>query len=474
MSRRRPRSRRERASTLQEQHEPIRRRTAPPPGRDERTLRERIQTFTFQDRFKGDFERAIRLYFGEEALQNNVFTVDEQALPGFQEWYFFDYATSGKERIIDLFAREVGPRLPAAQRQMFDDWRRVNRYRLFEVQRVEPGVGETLQDLLSGDVFELNDISASYGLTRWQIILARPIVTEGRWHFTGSTTSLPPTFKPDILDFARELWKKYQAQHPQASVDDFYRDRGLDLYRRIQEIASTPPTICTPEGHPVMGSTARYAVTDPDAVRERLDQTEEFVSVGPADEDRQALAYVWLLTGRSRVPEVPVERGLRLETNWMADEAEKETYRSLGDVRLWRDRLELLCLSRERLEAGKGLLQEILGRRFIRHLGDDFKDIVHETFQEPSSSRRRTRTLPRKEWALARQMAAEQLKEWPDTSIPALGGKSPRQAASDPAMREQLEEMLKAIEYTEEQKRRAGEPCMDIADLRRELGLPPR
>lgn len=54
-----------------------------------------------------------------------------------------------------------------------------------------------------------------------------------------------------------------------------------------------------------------------------------------------------------------------------------------------------------------------------------------------------------------------------------LGGKSPRQAAGDPQMRERLEEVLKVVEYNEEQKRRAGEPYMDIADLRRELGLPP-
>lgn len=52
-------------------------------------------------------------------------------------------------------------------------------------------------------------------------------------------------------------------------------------------------------------------------------------------------------------------------------------------------------------------------------------------------------------------------------------GKSPRQAAGDPQMRERLEEVLKVVEYNEEQKRRAGEPYMDIADLHRELGLPP-
>lgn len=472
MSRRQSGRRRAHAPVFREPGEPVRRRVAPPPSRDERVLRERIQRFAFQSRFKDDFERAIRLYFGEEALQGNILAVDEEDLPSFQEWFFFDYVSSEGERIIDLFAQEIGPRLPVAQRQMLDDWRRVNRYRLFEVQRVEPGIGETLQDLLSGEVFELHDISASYTLTKWQTILARPIVTEGRWHFTGSALSLPPLFKHDILGYARELWEKYRTQQPQASLDDFYRDHSLDLRRRMWEIASTPPAVFTPEGHPVVSSKARYFVTNHDAVRKRLDQAEEFIFVGPADEDRRALGYVWRLVGRSRVPEVPVERGLMIQTN-LTDET-GESYRSLGDVRLWRNRMELLCLSRERLEAGKALLREILGRRFIHHLGDEFKDIAEEAFQERTPAQPRRRVLSHEERAIAQQMIAEQRKAWLDTSIPALDGQSPRQAASDPQMRERLEEVLKIIEYNEERKRRDGEPYMDVADLRRELGLPPR
>jgi len=47
-------------------------------------------------------------------------------------------------------------------------------------------------------------------------------------------------------------------------------------------------------------------------------------------------------------------------------------------------------------------------------------------------------------------------------------------ASRDSGSREQLEEPLKAIEYMEEQRRREGKPYIDVADMRRELGLPPR
>jgi hypothetical protein len=416
----------------------------------------------------------MRLYFGEKAFQDSVLTLDEEKIPGFQEWYIHDYVTSEGEHIIDLFADEVGPRLSAAQRRMLDDWRRTNRCRLFEVQAVEPGVGVTVQDLLSGEVFEVNDISASHTLVKWQMFLARPLLTEGRLHFTGSGIPLPPMVKTDLLGFGQELWEKYGAEHPQASLDDFYRDHSLDLYLCAQEIATTPSPVYTAEGHPVMAGTARYAVKDPRAVEERLDQAAEFVYAGPAAEDETALAYVWLLRGRSRVPETPIEgRGLMLRGEWTTGPGEP-AYRSLGDVRLWRNRLELGCLSRERLAAGKMLLRRVLSR-LIRHQGDEFRDMdTMLASAEPSPPTYKEEIPAEVEEALTRQMLDTQRAEWLDAPIPALGGKSPREAARDPAMREQLEELLKTLEYVEEQKRREGKPCIDITNLRRELGLPPR
>ncbi len=478
MSRKRSHKKKRPQASQRRQKQP-RRRTAPPRSRNERVLRERIQKFTYQMRFGDDFKHAIRLYFGEEALQDNVLTLDEKDMPGFQEWYINDYVTSEGERIIDLFAREAGPRLPTAQRQILDDWRRTNRYRLFEVQKVEPGVGETVQDLLSGEVLEVNDISSSYVLVKWQVILARPLLTEGRLDFTGAMIPRPPMEKLAILNFSRELWKKYQAQHPQASLDDFYRDHSLDLYHHLMEIATAPPPpVYTPEGHPLTFSTARYAVKEPRTVEERLDQAEEFVYVGPADEDETALAYVWLLRGRSHVPEVPIEgRGMVMQAEWTAGPGGSggPTYRSLGNVRLWNNYLELGCVSRERLAAGKMLLRRTLGR-LVRHQGDEFKDMDTANLapaQPPSPDYEEGIPAEIAETIVRERMVA-QYAEWLDNPVPSLDGKSPRQASRDPGAQEQLEELLKTVEYVEDRKRRDGEPYIDVADIRRELGLPPR
>jgi hypothetical protein len=122
------------------------------------------------------------------------------------------------------------------------------------------------------------------------------------------------------------------------------------------------------------------------------------------------------------------------------------------------------------MEAGKALLRKILGRR-IRHQGDEYQDLVKEAFASAEPARSADdEPISAEAEALAHKMMLDQYVEWPDRPLPALDGKCPR----DPALRETLEEVLKSIEYTEERRRRAGEPFFNVANLRRELGLPPR
>ena len=65
----------------------------------------------------------------------------------------------------------------------------------------------------------------------------------------------------------------------------------------------------------------------------------------------------------------------------------------------------------------------------------------------------------------------EHYHKWVDEKIPALDGKTPREAAKSIDSREKLVQLLKDIEYTEEQKRLAGEYWYDVNKLRRELGV---
>jgi hypothetical protein len=58
---------------------------------------------------------------------------------------------------------------------------------------------------------------------------------------------------------------------------------------------------------------------------------------------------------------------------------------------------------------------------------------------------------------------------WIDTKVPALGNRTPRQAAKTPKGRERLEALLSDFARSAEQRSSTFEP--DLGDLRRRLGL---
>jgi len=67
---------------------------------------------------------------------------------------------------------------------------------------------------------------------------------------------------------------------------------------------------------------------------------------------------------------------------------------------------------------------------------------------------------------------AQHYARWPDDNLPALGGKSARQAVKDPAGRKAVIDLLRMMENGEERKQAAGAPSYDFNIIRRELGLP--
>ena len=303
-------------------------------------------------------------------------------------------------------------------------WRRWNRYRLFEVQEVKPGIGVVVTDLLSDETLEVQDRSASRFLQRWQIFLARPLYTD-RLHFTGGGIPLPPMKKPAVLDYSRKLLADFQKRHPKATLDDFYQRHGLDIRQFMKRKANERPVAITPEGHPLASSTAIYRVTDDEAVFQRLEATEEFVFAGDLETHRGALHFNWLLRGRSHVPEQPKPKGETLihEVQWFLDE-NSPRYRNLGDVMLWPDRLELSCLSKARLDAGKKLLVKQLGT-LIRHQTDRIESIDEMMARQPANQPRdRSRPDPAMK-ALDRKVFEEQFERWMDEPVEVLDGQIP-------------------------------------------------
>ncbi len=440
-------------------------------------IRKKIQSFAYQPRFSKHLDAALGQFFGQEALRKREIVADEGEIAEFQEWMFNDFLLPSGETILDIFRREMGPQLSPIERELLDAQHRWNRYRLFEVEEVMPGVGIVAVDLLSGETWEIHDRSASRSLQRWIILLGRPSYTD-RLHFAGGIVVLPPTKKQAVVAYSRQLLATFLAKRPGATLDDFYRQHGLDIRQFIHQKGEERPIMITPEGHPLEHCEARYLVKSAQAVMERLGDAEEFNFAGPADDQPGAYLFNWLLRGRSHVPEEarpPEEEALVFTNEWIPPDDEQARFRTLGDVILWPGRLELICFSRPRLQAGKLLLESLAGD-LVRHRSDHFEAFGEMVAREqakapPSQPRRRSRPDPHLE-AMDRRIFEETFKTWPDQPVPALDGKTPREAVRSPDGRAKVIEMLKVLEYHQTKARRSGEKWYDINLIRRDLGLP--
>jgi hypothetical protein len=71
--------------------------------------------------------------------------------------------------------------------------------------------------------------------------------------------------------------------------------------------------------------------------------------------------------------------------------------------------------------------------------------------------------------AFLREQAERHWESWLDTRLPALGNRTPRQAAAPPAGRERLEAILAEFAWTSERGQNPMTP--DVAALRAKLGL---
>ncbi len=85
--------------------------------------------------------------------------------------------------------------------------------------------------------------------------------------------------------------------------------------------------------------------------------------------------------------------------------------------------------------------------------------------RNPSASQ----PLPPEALAVLHELKARHMREWLDTPVPALGGKTPRSAAKNKAGRAGLDVLLREIELMESQA--PPEMRGDIGWLRRELGM---
>lgn len=375
----------------------------------------------------------------------------ERQMPLFWPWFVFNWeyvydpmmeeveldVPSGRTP-AELYAEKQGSKLGSLERKLIEA---VNRkpFSFYEVLEVESGKQILLQDILAGGRIMVQERSGSRHLKPSDIVFGRAVSLEGVGMIMGlATYAIPPGHKPAII----ELRRRMKAEEPVIS-DQVLNDWDFEireLYLAIDHALFTRPRIYNSDGDPFEFHKLVYDIDSAEEAFEKLASLCVTMEAGELREQAERDAH-----GRIRRAEITWDRKGHKAGAGL-------TSTTLGRIFIEGGRLTAEVNSaqraetlREKIEAGLGS-----GARFrvdeIRSLEKMMQDreqsgqaarssAEHEALMQEPEVRRQVAQIIRQHW-----------EDWVDMELPALGGKTPREAVRDEDGVEAVEALLADVE----------------------------
>ena len=334
---------------------------------------------------------------------------------------------------------------------------------VWEVQSVERGVGAHYKDLLSGDERFVYDRTSSMSLTPWIGVLGHIVDVDGI-SFWGSMHShaLPPY---DVALVVKNIRKRARVRTKPVSLafrtNPEWQLEIIDYWRMaVEDLANTrpAPTLHNHDGDVVSMQSDRFELVG--ARTQVLQQLLTMPGALPAEREG---------TGKNARDIVAVQRAPT------ASAANMESV-IIGTITITGTALTVETNSVKRANELKAAVERACGSTVRYRLrSEQSMDALRERgAQSPPSTHGMLTSeseMPPEVRDAMRQMMAKFTASWPDEQIPALGGVTPRHAAQDPKLRPVLVALLKDMESRGPVPGMGAGMAMDIAAIRRELGL---
>jgi HEAT repeat protein len=433
-------------------------------------LRERLLSFSSKERYKKDFEKAYHLFWRRPSKEPLILDENEEINFGFfLDWFIHDFTLRNGMTVIEEFYQEKKERLSEEEVSLLK-YEIASYLSIYEVLSVTPGVGLRLKDLLTNEAMDILEVKGSLTLVKWDVIFARVIKMGSVNKLSGMITVIPRGNREEILSSIQRTWEKVKKETGRMEWSDFMKSNAQLIHHLIEDRSVKEPIFVTEERNRIVSSKAVYEVKDFNSIRYRL--SKEFDFITDIEKEGKEIQWTWLKRGKSKDWEggESVEGSVILRSEMIRGKGELK-WTSLGTITLTPKRLDLWCLSKERLDRGKKRLQEILGDN-IQHRIDSYEDIVKKAMERPGMTPAIEEREMAEEYApIFSKVMGEFVTKWIDEEIPALDGKTPREAVKTPEGREKVEDLLKDWENMEERKRRDGESYIDINVLRQMLNL---
>jgi hypothetical protein len=341
--------------------------------------------------------------------------------------------------IVNLYLKRRGWKETALNRAYFTALRDAP-VSLYEVSDVQPGTSMVLRDLLSDAApVTVREKSATRTLKQWDRIAVR--VVPERDHHVISGALLP--FRTEAVDFlfaglrdALKLKKRdaLRLTHEQLLCCAPIFTSAWLLIEIDRALTPAQPQFTNSDGDDVLFHDLRYPLASgvtQKAVAERLDRVKGFLPEGPK-------FWNWLAARKGRGGKAG--GGIMLDT-------QMEGATVLGSVELKGKTLLVTVNSAERAAKVQTLIDAAAGDLLRAPLTTIWTVEQMRADQRRDGPREAADEIPPE---IARQLMRDHLdkhyRETLDAPIPALGGKSPRQAVRTAAGREKVIDWLKMLE----------------------------
>lgn len=367
----------------------------------------------------------------------------EESILAFANWFALDFLLDTGATVLELLLRRAGAGLARGEREYLERMRDTH-LRPYQVTDVKSGEGLRLIDLWTGEQEWVRERLGTSQLVRWDLLAVRLMPgAEGDLVIDGAPYLYPVASKDVLLRALRRAHRDFKREAPFADLVAFFKRLGpLFHHFWLDTVAFRKlPRLVTAEGDPLVFARAIFDVRDREALRAALE--------GHPDLEREDDGgYAWLA-------DAP---GFR---------------RGLGRFVLERDRLVFETQSEKRVERG---------RQFLESLAGDSVRFRLVEYEDPERAMERLASSPRREAAggavppeveaqVVGEFYAQHYRRWLDEPIPALGDRTPREAARLTRARPKLVALLQEFENMAARERLEGRPAYDFGWMWAELGL---
>jgi len=431
-------------------------------SRDDRErILDRLMRFSARPEFEQDHLIGQMAFWGDglagrssEDAQRALTIPTAEAV--YEAWFAFDVPIEDGRTLTDLFLERERAGLSPGERAYLDRMR-ASHMRLYEVMDVRPEEGLHLVDLWTDERVWVRERRATHQIVLWDLLAARVVQDGNRAQvFDGGLYLYPPGAREAILKDLRRAHRLFARRCPEEDLGDFFKRATVLFHRAWLDWVVFPPkpVLVTSEGDPIVLAKVIFDVRERPALLRALGGHPDLAYEGDG-------SHAW--TEGIPAQGASVEESLAEETT--------QTRRNLGTFILKGERVVFETLSRERAERGHRFLEELAGeavrRKATRYQGIEAALKASRRSPKPP----RSDVPPELEAKIVGEFYEQHYRNWPDEPIPALGNRTPRQAARLKTVRPRLVALLKEFENRSERMRREGRPTYDFGWLWQELGL---